>query len=918
MFRFCGRGLGRLTTSIACLGLLICGVAAAQTAPTPEQMEVFRSLTPEQQRAVLERSGRTADGVRDPSLQVPATVAPTDAKGSPVSAIAPEEPRIRGGDTVVITASVKPPAEGSPRPSATSIESATRFVERLNRGNPYKLDSLGTLVLSGVAPIALAGLTEGDANLRLNSDPALKRFDVKVQLLPLEKRDEEALKPFGYDLFAGAPTTFAPVTDVPVPAEYVVGPGDRIEVQLIGKTRARHSLVVNRDGSVNFPDLGPIPVSGLRFEAARTRIESRVEQEMIGTKAVVSMGDLRTIRIFVLGEAERPGSYTVSGLATIANALFVSGGVKKIGSLRDIQVKRGGAVVARLDLYDLLLRGDTSDDVRLQPGDVIFIPPVGKTVGVVGKIRRPAIYELKHDETAADLLHFGGGLAPSADPRLARLERIDERRERVVVDLDLTKPQARSSRLRDGDLLRIPAIRTTFENAVSLIGHVQRPGEFQFRPGVRLTDVLPSVSELKMNADQHYVLIRREDAASRRIRVLSADLQAAWRAPRSAADLELAPRDTVVVFDTEAGRGQYLAPILEQLRHQASAAEPAPVVQVGGEVPAPGEYPLEPGMKVADLIRAGGGLTESAFQGSAELARYVVKDGETRTTDVRTVNVQQALAGDASANLLLAPADFLVIKEISEWSRRETVRLEGEVRFPGEYPIERGETLQQVIARAGGLTPLAFPQGSVFTRETSRVREQEQLRLLADNLQQDLSMLALQAAQAAGTQGGSPSETMAVGQTLLAELRKAQAVGRLVIDLPQVLAAPKGSPEDLMLRDGDRLIVPRRVQEVSIIGEVQNSTSVMFKPSLSRDDYIRQSGGLTRRADASKIYVVRADGSVATGSGNAWFGKREDIRPGDTIVVPLDAERIRPLPLWTAVTTIMYNIAVAVAAINSF
>ena len=306
------------------------------------------------------------------------------------------------------------------------------------RGNPYKLDVSGVLRMPGVAPIPLAGLTEKQATERLNRDPALAAFEAKLKLLPLEKIDVEALRPFGYDLFAGVPSTFAPVSDIPLPSEYVVGPGDRFEVQLIGNTKSRQSLVVNRDGRIMFPELGPIAVAGLKFDAAKARIEARVSEQMIGTQAIVSMSDLRSIRIFVLGEAERPGSYTVSGLATITNALFASGGVKKIGSLRNIQLKRGGALVTRLDLYDLLLNGDTSNDVRLLPGDVIFIPPVGDTAGVAGAIRRPAIYELRGESKASDLLYLGGGLMPDADPKLATIERIDESRERVVLDVDLS------------------------------------------------------------------------------------------------------------------------------------------------------------------------------------------------------------------------------------------------------------------------------------------------------------------------------------------------------------------------------------------------------------------------------------------------------------------------------------------------
>ena len=334
-----------------------------------------------------------------------------------------------------------------------------RFIETVRRGNPYRLDRTGALDLPGLGVVPLAGLTVLQATQRLAIEPFLREFRIRLILLPLEPVDTDALKPFGYDLFAGVPTTFAPVTDVPVPSEYVIGPGDRFDVQLIGNTKGKHSLVVNRDGRINFPELGPIAVSGLRVGEAKARIEQRVADQMIGTQVTVSMGDLRSIRVFVVGEANQPGSYTVSSLATVTNALFVSGGVKPIGSLRNIQLKRNGRLVQRLDLYDLLLNGDTSADVRLLPGDVIFIPPVGSTVGVTGEIRRPAIYELKGESSAADLLYLGGGLTPAADPALARIERIDERRDRVVVDVNLSHPEGRGTLLKSGDLMTIPGTR---------------------------------------------------------------------------------------------------------------------------------------------------------------------------------------------------------------------------------------------------------------------------------------------------------------------------------------------------------------------------------------------------------------------------------------------------------------------------
>ena len=953
------------TNGATVLLLLLHGALAGAQTPTAQQMEMFRNLPPDQQQAILNAIGGGASAgstSAEQGLETPQTTSPRVARDAGErERSADGEPRLATGDTLIVELELlqiegddrvlterpvrdvaqptspvlderaRPqPAGGAPQAAATpaqrtpitrtKAETATleRYVETVRRANPYRLDRSGAIDLPGMGIVPLAGLTVLEATQRLAIEPFLREFRIRLTRLPLEPGDRDALKPFGYDLFAGTPSTFAPVTDVPVPAEYVVGPGDRFEVQLTGNTKGKHSLLVNRDGRVMFPELGPIPVAGLRIDQARERIESRVAEQMIGTQATVTMGALRSIRVFVLGEAEQPGSYTVSGLATITNALFASGGVKEIGSLRNVQLKRAGRVVSRMDLYDLLLRGDTSGDARLLPGDVIFIPPVGPTVGAMGEVRRPAIYELVGETTAAELVALAGGLTPEADARLATVERIDERRERVVVDVDLAGAQARSTPLASGDLLRVPAVRPAYSRAVRVDGHVVRPGTVQYRSGLRLSDVIRSADDLKPNADQRYVLIRREAPGTRRIEVVSADLTEAWRAPRTERDPALSARDQVYVFDLATGRRAILDPILEELKLQAVSEEPSKVVRVSGRVRVPGEYPLEPGMTVSDLIRAGGGLAEEAYGGEADLARYEVRDGRSRKTDVIKVNLRGALAREPASDLTLAPFDFLVVKEISEWSTQETVMLEGEVRFPGEYPIERGETLRAVIQRAGGLTPLAFAHGSVFTRETLKEREKRQLEVLADRLQRDLGSLALQGVQASSAGAQQASETLSIGQSLLADLRNTKPVGRLVIDLDRVLAAEPGSPVDVILKDGDVLRVPKTAQEVTVIGEVQNSTSHLYDPSLDREGYVRLSGGTTQKADERRIYVVRANGSVEAGSGSRWFPSAGSIQPGDTIVVPLDAERMRPLPMWQSITTILYNIAVSVAAVNSF
>jgi polysaccharide biosynthesis/export protein len=797
--------------------------------------------------------------------------------------------------------------------------------DRILKGNPYKLNRFGVLEVPGLPSIPLAGLTADEATRRLSADPDLRDYTVKLTLLRLEPLDDEGAKPFGYDLFQGVPSTFAPVKDIQVPIDYIVGPGDTFNIQLYGNETASYMLTVGRDGRIKFPKLGPISVSGMGFDAARATLEHRVAQQLIGTQVSVTMGDLRSIRVFVLGEAEKPGSYTVSGLSTMTNALFVSGGVKTVGSLRNIELKRNGKLVSVLDLYDLLLHGDTSGDRQLMPGDVIFIPPIGTTATVYGAVRRPAIYELKKEKTAQQLVDIAGGLSPDADAGLAQLERIESSRLREMRNINLNSSAGRDTEILNGDKLRVPAIRPTLENSVELSGYVFRPGAFQYRAGLRLSDVLTSFDELRPNADRHYVVIRRVIPPDEKIEVVSADLERALSARGSAADPELRPRDRIIVFDLTANRSRTVAPITDDLKLQASATSPAHVTAILGEVRAPGLYPLEPSMHVSDLIRAGGSLEDSAYTGEAELTRYEVVNGEERQTELLEVNLAAIRHNEPGADLELKPYDVLVIKKTSQWEVPGTIVLSGELRHPGRYPIHHGETLSSVLRRAGGFTDIAFDEGAVFTREELKQREKEQLEILSNRLQSDLAALSLEAVSTSavtnggGGGGAGAGQALAIGQQLIQQLRNTKPVGRLVIDVDRVSKGRPGGPDDVLLRNGDVLLIPKKTQEVTVLGEVQGPTSHIYRVALSRDDYIAASGGTTQKADRKRIYIVRANGDVVTGGRSGWFRRSQaiEVRPGDTIVVPLNTERVAALPLWTSVTTIIYNLAIALLAIHS-
>ncbi|MEJ0084671.1 MAG: SLBB domain-containing protein [Pseudomonadota bacterium] len=923
--------------------VFVVAMPAAAQVPTAEQLELLRSMSPEDRQALIEQLGLGGKATGDDSASstngrsrnsrdgadarrltgvnllgdtqgLDKTLKPEDTVLLDIDFKKDKPPRVESAGEGLPPLTI--PGELAPVLDAEERAQLQDLILLIRARNPYQLDGSGALGLPGFAPVMLSGLDEQQATQRLMAIPTLSKLTVKVVRLPVRKTGIAGLKPFGYDLFKDSASTFAPFNDIPVPSDYLVGPGDQLNVQLFGAQNRNLRLTVGRDGRIGFPEIGPIAVGGRTFGAVSADIEQRVSRQMIGVRASVSMGDTRSMQVFVMGEAARPGSYTVSGLATITSALYASGGVKPIGSLRDIQLKRQGAVVRRLDLYDLLLRGDTNNDAKLLPGDVIFIPPVVATVAVDGEVNRPAIYEIKGETSVADIVQLAGGPTSEADTSRVALVRIDDQRARMVLDVPLDVASGRGELVRRGDSLRVLRLRPTLDQGVTLEGHVFQPGPLAWHEGLRLTEVIGTVDALKPNADLNYILIRRELPPDRRIVMLSADLAAALRTPSSPKNIVLMPRDRVIVFDLESGRREMITPLLDEARRQARIDQPSEIVRVDGRIKARGDYPLEPQMRVSDLIRAGGGLQDAAYGSKAELTRYRL-EGEVRKTQLVEVDLGAILAGDASADLLLQPFDFLNVKEIPEWSEQEKVTLLGEVRFPGIYPIQRGETLRSVVSRAGGLTSLAFTEGTVFTRVELLEREQQQVDKLAERLQSDLAATALQAAAANQGQAG---QALAVGQSLLNQLKTTKSVGRLVIDLDAVLAAPTGSTIDVVMREGDRLIVPKQKQEVTVIGEVQTNTSHFYRDNLSRDDYIGLSGGLTRKADRGRIYVVRANGSVVSSESSGWFRRSSQVamKPGDTVVVPLDTERMPALPLWQAVTQILYNLAISAAAVNSF
>ena len=809
------------------------------------------------------------------------------------------------------------------------------------------------------------------------------------ELEELEESDE--LKPFGYDVFANAPQTFAPMMDIAIPADYIIGPGDKISIQVFGKEKDELELTVNREGQIIFPAHGPFTVSGLSFNEMKRLLTARIKEKVIGVDVVVGIASLRSMRVFVLGDAHKPGPYTLSSLSSITHAIFAAGGISDIGSLRNIQLKRAGKLVTTLDLYDLLIKGDSRSDVLLQSGDVIFIAPKGNTISVEGEVRRPAIYELSQNESFNDVLAMSGGLLPTAFAKTTRVERYNQDSLRTVVNIDLTKTSDLAKEARSGDAVYVMKAAEMFEQSITVIGAVTRPGKYQWQSGQRITDIFPNIdSHLLHSADLNYSIVVREIDIARNIEILQFDIAKAISAPNSKDNIALQGNDKILVFtnviklidskinldslaftqdnlakkeqelakdkykkkqfwlkygdseqvaqlDTEEAaaaklveqsiaqfsggeleeeldpkeltlfsRQRLLMPIIEKLKRQGKSGQPIQLVEADGEVKFPGIYPLAKNARVSDLIAAAGGLTESAYTVRAEVSRNQVINHRAQQTSLM-FSLSAALAGDEKDNVLLSSKDRLNIHQVPAWSENSVIELRGEFVFPGKYTVRRGESLADLITKAGGFTKFAHQEGSVFTRVQLREIEQQNLIKLTADLRIEMASKSMT--------DQNYSQSYAEVQQMLADMANVQPVGRLVLDLPRVM---NNKNYDVLLEGGDVLYVPTLKNSINVVGQVQVTSSHIYDINLSADDYLAQSGGSKKRADEDRIYIISANGSIKMMESGNWFSSDagDNLKPGDTIVVPLDAEYMNNLALWTSVTGIIYNSAVAIAAIS--
>lgn len=746
---------------------------------------------------------------------------------------------------------------------------------------------------------------------------------------------------FGANLFVGAPSTFAPVDRVPVTADYVIGPGDEIKLRVWGKVDMDLALQVDRNGSVFIPEVGNVSVAGVAYKNLNEHLTKVIGRVLRNFELNASLGQLRSIQIFVVGQARRPGSYTISSLSTLVNALFVSGGPSSLGSMRRIQVKRGSRIVTTFDLYDLIIKGDKSRDVPLLPGDVIYIPPAGRQVAISGSVNVSAIFEIKDKSTFADLLDLAGGLNNVAATQKATVEGILDRKLRKVDEITFDAAGL-ARELHDGDLVKVTSVSPRFDNAVKLQGNVASPMRYIWRKGMRITDLLGEKNALipsaywgrqnagaligrftKKEVNWDYAVMQRLDESNLTTRLVAFNLGKAIKGD-PVENMLLQPGDIVTIFSAD-----------EELPKTEND------VALNGSVfgASKRRFVWREGMKINDLIPnakwlvdyydywsnlKGDKLSTGLNWGYANIVRLQPRD-LTRTMLAFDLG-KAVLENDSANNLALLPGDEVAIFTNNEIqtpisTKSAYVRLEGEFKHPGIYKVDPGETLRQLVVKAGGLDRHAYVYGAQLIRESTRALQQTQMDEMINRMERDVE----QAASNKLSHSGSDADTMSIKsevesqKALISKLRSTKAVGRIVLETDAEQEGVKALPDDVALEDGDQIIVPPKPSIVSVFGAVYNQSSYLYKPEKRVSDYLAQAGGPTRNADESNIFILKSNGAVTSKNQAGWLGgfNGDRLMPGDTVVVPEDFNKVnwmRELKDWSQV---IYQFALGAAAIKT-
>ena len=710
------------------------------------------------------------------------------------------------------------------------------------------------------------------------------------------------LRVYGRQLFDEGPTTFAPMDRVPVPADYVLGPGDQLLIRVWGKIDLDASVTVDRNGQIFLSKVGTVRVAGLRYEQLDSYLHTAIANLYKDFELNVTMGQLRSIQIFILGSARQPGTYTVSSLSTLVNALFASGGPSATGSMRHIQLRRDNRVLVDFDIYDLLRKGDKSHDVQLLPGDVIYIPPAGPQVAILGSVNEPGIYELRGDTTIAAALSDAGGLTNLAEADRVLLEQIANHRRRGVDDFPLDR-SGLERMLKDGDMLRIFPISPQFDKAVMLRGSVSQPGHFPWHEGMRVSDLIPSRD----------FLITRTYWYQEGHLTESAPAGSSWseengvRCNRRGAGLpnqgygaNANPSDATVPNQVNGTQGNPRGAGTPNQEYDTAgnaldACAPNQGYGPGGNAPQGSELNQQNQTPVHTPIDIMTDLVENTAEINWDYASIQRLDEQDLSTRLISFNLGNAIGNPASPdNQFLKPGDVVTIFSRNDLplptdKHATFVRVSGEVNAPGVYRVAPGDTLRNVVERAGGLTPHSYLYASELTRVSTRQAEEQQLQVSIAQMQRELTARYAAAPSTPSMSAADQQTQMSTQQSAIAQLAAVKPTGRIVLDMKPGASTVADIPS-FPLEDGDSYYIPPRLSTVQVAGAVYNENAFRYQPRKHLSAYLNDAGGPTRQADARRIFLVRADGTVISrqSHGQFWHTDFEStvLLPGDAIIVP--------------------------------
>ena len=691
------------------------------------------------------------------------------------------------------------------------------------------------------------------------------------------------LRRFGSDVFLnrslssasqlGRATNFPPL-DTPIGPDYVVGPGDSLTIDIWGGVSQTVTRVINRDGRITLPEAGDLQIAGQTLEQARSAIEHDLQQQFRNVKISVTVSQLRTLRVYVVGDVQRPGAYEISSLSSPLSALYAAGGPTAVGSLRILRHYRGKVLLGDIDLYDFLLHGIRNGDDGLQGGDTLLVPPAGPQVAVSGAVKRPAIYELKGPTSMDELLQDAGGVTVAAALGHITVERIKANQERETVSLDMAPSgdlaTARAAiaafQVKDGDRVHVAPILPYSERVIYMEGHVVRPGRLPYHDGMKLNEVLSSYQDV----------LPEPATMGEIVRLMPPDLHPVtidFSVPEvliGNSNLTLQPFDTVKIL------GRY--------------ETDAPKVSIRGEVLHPGSYPLSEGMTAAQLVRMAGGFKRDAWLQDADLMSYRIVDGSAIISQRSDIQIGEAvLKNDRSADVMLKAGDVLTVHQITGWNDiGASITIEGEVAHSGSYGFREGEHLSDVLRRAGGFRETAYPEGAVLTRDQVRELQEKSRAQLISQIESSSAAARLSPNIGGSDQAATLQLIQQQQDQVLAKLKSTPASGRLVIHISADINTWAGTPADIQVRSGDVLRIPKRPGFVLISGQVYNASAITFVPGKTAEWYLQHAGGTTGVANKKEIFIVRANGSVVGRHSGEWYDHVLSTRmePGDVVVVP--------------------------------